>query len=488
MRRTAKPPTFRRSSEIPEFSPAACPPPRPRTAAQACCRNDLRLFTRLTSPAVLHSPAFPPRSRLRTQRIRVRTTRERARRGARMILATLKLARRLTVAGGRSLSCSSGRSAWSRVPFVRASTRRPSSATSSSTGGIGDARKNSNATCRSCRYGRLLASWRLPTGRPCSGITRSLTSKDWNTSKPSAWAGAAAPTRTRTPTPHHDPATWKAGPHHEAYDLVLLGLAVGSFCATYGLVALTREKSSETPPGMVWIPGGEFTMGTDDPGRGRPRAAGPPRPRGRLLDGRDRRDQRPVPQVRRGHRLRHHGREDPDREEIMEYASRARRRRRRRTWSPGRSCSRPPDHPVDLRDVSAVVEVDARRRLAPPRRAGQHHRGQGRSSGRSRLLVRRRRLRQMGRQAAADRGRVGVRRPRRPGRQEVRLGRRAVLRRASAVQHLPGPLPRQEHGARTASRARRRSRRFRPTATACTTWPATSGSGAATGICPTPTR
>ena len=37
-------------------------------------------------------------------------------------------------------------------------------------------------------------------------------------------------------------------------------------------------------------------------------------------------------------------------------------------------------------------------------------------------------------------------------------------------------------------RHRRRSRHFRPTATACTTWRATSGSGAATGIAPTTTR
>ena len=42
--------------------------------------------------------------------------------------------------------------------------------------------------------------------------------------------------------------------------------------------------------------------------------------------------------------------------------------------------------------------------------------------------------------------------------------------------------------AKDGTNARRRSRRSRPTATACTTWPATSGSGAATGICPTPTR
>src|SRR5262245_11166444 len=40
--------------------------------------------------------------------------------------------------------------------------------------------------------------------------------------------------------------------------LVLLG--VGAFTATYALVRATHQS----PPGMVWIPGGVFTMGSDD--------------------------------------------------------------------------------------------------------------------------------------------------------------------------------------------------------------------------------
>src|SRR5262245_18058039 len=48
---------------------------------------------------------------------------------------------------------------------------------------------------------------------------------------------------------------------------VLLGLlAAGSFGATFALVTRSRQPAdspSDGPPGTVWIPGGEFTMGTD---------------------------------------------------------------------------------------------------------------------------------------------------------------------------------------------------------------------------------
>ena len=45
---------------------------------------------------------------------------------------------------------------------------------------------------------------------------------------------------------------------------ILLGLlTAGSFAATYLAATYWHKAAVENPPGMVWIRGGEFTMGTD---------------------------------------------------------------------------------------------------------------------------------------------------------------------------------------------------------------------------------
>ncbi|MGP0065582.1 MAG: formylglycine-generating enzyme family protein [Isosphaeraceae bacterium] len=47
-------------------------------------------------------------------------------------------------------------------------------------------------------------------------------------------------------------------------NLVLLSLALTAFTATFAATRLWNGKTSlQSPPGMVWIRGGEFTMGTD---------------------------------------------------------------------------------------------------------------------------------------------------------------------------------------------------------------------------------
>ena len=129
----------------------------------------------------------------------------------------------------------------------------------------------------------------------------------------------------------------------------------------------------------------------------------------------------------------------------------------------------PPAHPVDLRDWSQwwafLKGADWRHPYGPESTIDGlddhpvvHVAYRGRRS-----------LREMGRQGAAERSRVGIRRARRARRRRVCLGRRAHARRHAYGQYLAGRISSGRIFARTALRALLRSARSRRTATASTT-------------------
>ena len=97
-----------------------------------------------------------------------------------------------------------------------------------------------------------------------------------------------------------------------------------------------------------------------------------------------------------------------------------------------------------------------------PERAGELDRGTGATTRScTSAFDDAERLRALGGQGAADRGGVGVRRARRPGRRRVRLGRRVRAGGQADGEHLAGRVPVREPAGTTATRARRRSGRSR---------------------------
>ena len=194
---------------------------------------------------------------------------------------------------------------------------------------------------------------------------------------------------------------------------------------------------------MVWVPGGTFWMGADDASMA---------------------DARPVHEVTvSGFWM--------DRTEVTNrqfarfvketaYVTIAERKPDPRDFPdapseklvPGSIVFTPPAGRVSLDNPLVWWRYVAWCKLAASRRAPQHDRRQRRPSGRPHLLVRRRRLRQLGRQAAADRGGVGGRGARREGTRPLCLGRRPAPRRKVAGQYLGGTFPRPEQ----------RRRRLRP--------------------------
>ena len=159
--------------------------------------------------------------------------------------------------------------------------------------------------------------------------------------------------------------------------------------------------------------------------------------RRRLLDRRRAGHRRAVRALRRGDRARHRRR----------AAAGSGRLPRRRPRPPEARLGRVPARaaPGVAGRLHAVVGLRPRRELARPGRPGQRHGRPRGPSGDARRPRGRRRLRRLGRQGAADRGRVGVRRPRRPRRRHVCVGRRAHARRAADGQHLAGRVPVGEH-------------------------------------------
>ncbi|MFL5245206.1 MAG: formylglycine-generating enzyme family protein [Gemmataceae bacterium] len=131
--------------------------------------------------------------------------------------------------------------------------------------------------------------------------------------------------------------------------LLLGGLALGAFAATFGVVKLVQHVS--TPQGMVWIPGGEFTMGNSAPDA--PAAEGPAhrvRVDGFWMDETDVTNARfrafvdATGYVTTAERT-------PTLDEIMRQAPRGAPPPKQQDLVPGSVVFVPPEHPVSLDDV-----------------------------------------------------------------------------------------------------------------------------------------
>ena len=104
-----------------------------------------------------------------------------------------------------------------------------------------------------------------------------------------------------------------------------------------------------------------------------------------------------------------------------------------------------PTRRVDVANPYKLVDLCARRRLAPPTRTRQLGGGESGSPSRPARPGRRRRVRPLGRQTAAQRGRIGVCRPRRPLSCDLGLGRGAHPGEPVDGQHMAGRVSDRQH-------------------------------------------
>ena len=196
-----------------------------------------------------------------------------------------------------------------------------------------------------------------------------------------------------------------------------------------GIVMATNAGSHAAPPqstpprpGMVWIPGGTFRMGSDRllPRRAaRARGAG-----GRLLDRPPPGHQRAVCALRRPPPGYVTVAEQPPDPALYPGAP-------PENLVAGSMVFTPTSGPVDLKQLRELVGLDPGSELAPSPRTGKLHRRAGRSSGGAGGAGGRRGLLRLGGNRAAHGSRVGVCGARRSRRRGLHLGERGAARAAS---------------------------------------------------------
>ena len=251
----------------------------------------------------------------------------------------------------------------------------------------------------------------------------------------------------------------------------LTTLAVAGFLAAFLVTRMTRPASrldgrrgrgrpsarrpvgrdrppGVKPPGMAWVPGGEFTMGSDDP-----EAAPAERPAHRVRVDGFWMDVTEVTNAQFRKFVEATGyattAERPvDWEQLRKELPPGTPRPPDDRLAPGSLVFSPPDHPVSLDDQAAWWRWVAGASWRHPEGPGSSIEGKDdhpvvHVSWDDALAYA-----TMGRQAAPDRGRVGVRGPGRPRRPQVCLGRRVPARRQAPGEHLAGPLPGHEHAGR----------------------------------------